>query len=376
MIQKRRVYLDWNATALPLAAALDATEHTSRCCWGNPSSVHAEGRQARAVLEVAREQVLGCLGGGIRSELTFTSGGTESNNLALRSLCARGGTLVTSRLEHPSVVRVAEDIARHGGDVHWIPVLPDGQVDVDAVARVLRSAAAPVVVALQAVNHETGVIQPVEAVAALCRDAGAALHVDAIQAVGKLSSTLWAGADSVSVAAHKLGGPKGIGAVASSCALLQPLLLGGAQEGRLRPGTTPVPLAAGFGVAADWARASAPLYASLRKLRDRLERALVELGGEVNGTAPRVPHVLNVSFGQLPADELVAALDVEGVAVSGGSACSSGTVERSPVIEAMLGPDRARGAVRASLGPSTTQEDIELAIAVWRRVVTRGRADG
>ncbi len=375
MIQKRRIYLDWNATALPLAAALDAVEHASRCCWGNPSSVHAEGRQARAALEVARDQVLRCLGDRGDRELTFTSGGTESNNLAIRSLCAHGGTLVTSRLEHPSVVRVAEDIARHGGRVHWIAALPAGQVDVDEMARVLRAAEAPVVVALQAVNHETGVIQPVEAVAALCRDVGAMLHVDAVQAVGKVSSTLWAGADSVSVAAHKFGGPKGIGAVVSSCALLQPLLLGGAQEGRLRPGTTPVPLAAGFGVAADWARGSAPLYASLHKLRDRLERALVELGGEVNGTAPRVPHVLNLSFRQLPADELVAALDVEGVAVSGGSACSSGTVEWSPVIEAMLGSDRARGAVRASLGPSTTEEDIDLAIAVWRRVVARRYAD-
>ncbi len=372
----RRVYLDWNATAPPLPVAVEAVERVSGAFWANPSSVHAEGRAARACLEQSRAVVARCVSADAR-DLTFTSGGTEANNLLLRSLCAKGATLLTSRLEHPSVVRVAEFLATGGVRVVWLGVEPSGQIDVDSLASELGHASGRVVVALQAVNHETGVIQPIEAASELCKQREATLHVDAVQAVGKGLDIAWDRADTISVAAHKLGGPKGIGAAISrGCGAPEPLLLGGAQEARVRPGTTPVALAAGFAAAADWAMARPSRYAAIRALRDRLEHELVDLGGEVNGSGPRVSHVVNVSFAGVASDEFVAALDMEGVAVSGGSACSSGSVERSPVVEAMLGASRAATAIRASLGDTTTDEDVELAISAFRRVVARARADG
>lgn len=375
----RFIYLDWNATAPPLPAALTAMSTADRVHWGNAASVHAMGRRSRASLEASRASVARALGGA-GSDVTFTSGATEANNLALRSMCVPGSTLITSRLEHPSVVKVAEWAALNGVFVRWLQVTRGGEVDVDDLGRALQDAKTRVVVvALQAANHETGVIQPVEDAAGLCESRGALLHVDAVQAVGKTAEAAWKRADTFSVTAHKLRGPKGIGALVSNSCLqapLTPLLLGGAQEGRLRPGTAPVSLAAGFAAAADWAIHGPSRYASICALRDRLEQALLELGGELNGTGRRLPHVVNVSFPNVVADELVAALDMEGVGVSAGSACSSGTVARSPVIECMLGSSRAQGAIRASLGDETTADDVDEAILVFRRVLTRAWRDG
>lgn len=363
-------YLDWNATAPPLPGALDVMDRTARERWANPASVHGPGRHARESLEASRSTIARWLLAD-PNDIVFTSGGTEANNLALRSLCPQDTTLITSRIEHPSVTRVAEDMMRTGRPVLWIPVLPSGTVDVAALESALASSA-PACVAVQAVNHETGVIQPIAEVIRCCKRAGARLHVDAVQAAGKIPVETWRGADTIAVAAHKIGGPKGIGLLLSgSCGNLQPLLLGGSQEGGIRPGTVSPVLAAGFAFAGEWAIDGPNRYASLRSLRDTLERELVALGGLVNGTADRVPHVVNVSFSCAAGDELVAALDLEGVAVSSGSACSAGTVDRSTVILAMLNDDRAAGAVRMSLGDRTETAEVQAAIAAWKRVIGR-----
>ncbi len=375
---KHVVYFDWNATPPPLPQALEAAHRAASDSWGNSSSVHAVGRHARKAVEDAREAVA-CLLGRHPRDVVFTSGGTEANNLALQSLCIDASALITSRLEHPSVVRLAESLETRGLEVCWIPVGRAGQVCAQDVARLLKDRHEPhrVVVALQAANHETGVIQPIPAVIDAAHAVGARVHVDAVQAAGKMSSDAWRDADTVAIACHKLRGPKGIGAVATHrCARLQPFLRGGEQENGLRPGTVSTALAVGFGVAARWASAGAERYRAVGSLRDELEAALVGLGGLVNGDAERLSHVSNVSFSGTRGDEVVAALDVEGLCVSSGSACSAGTAEHSPVIAAMLGVERAQSAVRVSLGETTSRADIERAISVFRRVFARGIAQG
>jgi cysteine desulfurase len=222
-----------------------------------------------------------------------------------------------------------------------------------------------------AANHETGVLQPVTEVESIVHKHGGRLHVDAVQAVGKVPAAAWRAGDTLSIAAHKIRGPKGIGALLlRSPGLPRPVLLGGAQERGLRPGTVDAVAAAGFAVAVEHAANGGPeRYAIVGGLRDRLEQGLT--GVQVNGTGPRLPHVTNLSFAGWLGDELVAALDLEGIRISSGSACSAGTVERSPVIEAMLGRARAEAAVRFSLGETTTLEDIVAVISVLDRMIER-----
>jgi cysteine desulfurase len=364
------VYLDWNATAPPLPAALDAMREAAATAWANPSSVHRAGRNARAVVERAREAVANLCGVAPR-DIVFTSGATEANNLALWHAPA----LVTSRLEHPSVVRVAEALAARGGTVRWVPVPESGALEPADVVAACAGLASGFVVAVMAANHETGVLQPVRELAEGVRAAGGRLHVDAVQAAGKMAVEAWQAGDTLSIAAHKLGGPKGIGAlVLRSAGLPRPVLLGGAQERGLRPGTVDAVAAAGFGaVAAHAAHGGLARYAALAPLRDRLETALT---ARVNGIAARLPHVTNLSFDGWRGDELVAALDLEGVRASSGSACSAGTVERSPVIESMLGRERAESAVRFSLGEATTLEELDVAISVLVRAAARRTSRG
>jgi cysteine desulfurase len=359
------VYLDWNATTPPHPRAIEAMRAAAEQAWGNPSSVHAAGRRARALIEDAREELGRALGFDPR-DVVFTSGGTEANNWAIHSAPA----LVTSRIEHPSVVFVAEALARDGRPVVWLPVSAGGRIDPEDVRAALRSVPKAALVALMAANHETGVLQPVAEAAEIAHAHGARLHVDAVQALGKVDRELWSGADSVSVAAHKIRGPKGIGALAFRPGFSpKPLLHGGAQERGLRPGTPDPIAAAGFLAALEEARDGPRKIAPVRELRDRLER---ELGvyGTVNGDrASRLPHVTNLSFHGFRGDELVAALDLLGIRVSSGSACSAGSAEPSPVIEAMLGKERALGAVRISLGSITTEEAIITAIFGFRRAL-------
>lgn len=360
------IYLDWNATTPPLAAVIDAMADVARRAWGNPASVHGSGRAARDVVETAREEIALLVGAQPR-DVIFTSGGTEANNLALH----RAPGLVTSALEHPSVTRVAEALEAEGKPVRWLPVPPSGRLEPGALTEALAGMPPASIAAIAAANHETGVVQPMADLAAVVSAAGARLHVDAVQAVGKLPVDVLAAADTLALAAHKIRGPKGIGALVHRPERApKPLLLGGSQERGRRPGTVDPVAAAGFRVAAAWARQSLPNRVRLAELRDALESELVRRGALVNGgDVSRLSHVSNVSFPDRAGDELVAALDLLGVAVSSGSACSAGTTEPSKVITAMHGVTRARGAVRVSLGDATTMEDIRSALAAFEKAL-------
>lgn len=340
----------------------------NREAWGNPSSIHAEGRMGRAVTEEARAIVARFADVSAR-DVVFTSGATEANNLALFHATA----LVTSRIEHPSVVRVAEVLEARGTVVRWLPVPPSGRIDGDDVSRAIRNLPGGFAVALIAANHETGVLQPVREVAEIVERAGGRLHVDAAQAAGKVAEPEWRGGGSVSLGAHKLRGPKGIGALLLRGAKgIAPVLFGGAQERGLRPGTPDPALAAGFGAAVKRAaEGGIDRYARLTQLRDRLEAVASEFGAINGAEAPRLPHVTNVSFHGWRGDELAAALDLAGLSVSSGSACSAGTSEPSAVIAAMLGNERAASAIRFSLGDESTESDVEAAIDVLLRVLGR-----
>lgn len=362
------VYLDWNATTPPHEDVVAAMAEATASAWANPASVHSAGRRARAVVEDLREALAALLAAHPR-DVVLTSGGTEANNLALAGAVG----LVTSRLEHPSVTRVGEALAARGVPVEWLPVGPSGRIDPTSVAAALERLPVGATVALMAANHETGVLQPVGEVIELARARGARVHVDAVQAVGKVEPAPFHGADSLAVAAHKLRGPKGIGALLwrGSPALLSPVLRGGAQERGLRPGTVDAVAAAGFHAALRRAGQGPERYAALARLRDELE-ATLSAWTEVNGLgSPRLPHVSNLFVHGWFGDELVAALDLEGVQVSSGSACSAGTAEASPVLTAMLGAERARGSIRVSLGESTAPADFERAISVMKRLVAR-----
>ena len=375
-----RAYLDWNATTPPRLEVLDAMREASASAWANPSSVHGHGRAARAVIEDARASVAQLAGVDPR-DVVFTSGGTEANNLAIRSAFPVGAgaearTLVTSRLEHPSVTRVAEVLEREGrARVRWLAVTPEGTIDLADLDRALAEDE-PALVTVQAVNHETGIVQPVSEVVARAHAAGARVHVDAVQAWGKVDVP--AGWDTASIAPHKMRGPKGIGALATRQGVrIDPVLLGGSQEKGIRPGTADAALAAGFGAAAQIATSSALRWAALAPLRDRIERELLAIEAPrgrarvAGNPALRAPHVSNLIWPGWVGAELVAALDLEGVSVSSGAACSAGTVEPSPVLLAMLGPDHATRGVRISIGDATTDDEVSTAIRAFRAVLGR-----
>lgn len=386
---KRAIYLDWNATTPPHPDVIAAVAAAMTEAWGNPSSVHSFGRRARVHVEDAREAVASLVGKHPR-DVILTGGGTEANNIALLGLLdvsAEPSTptgqalgVVVSRIEHPSVTRAAARLADRGAPVTWVEPGADGVVTAEAVSEALDRALAvgPVrLVVLQAVNHETGVIQPVAKVAEVAHARGALLHVDAVQAVGRLPPDAWEGADLVSVAGHKLRGPKGVGALLMRAGVrVRAVLFGGEQERGLRPGTQDPAACAGFAAACERARGGPARYAAVGALRDRLEAGLLGMGAfgaapVRNGDGPRVPHVTNVSWPGWSGAELCAALDLEGVAVSSGSACSAGTAEPSPVLTAMVGRERASSAVRVSLGEETTEADVDDVLVRWSAVAGR-----
>jgi cysteine desulfurase len=373
-MRARRVYLDWNATTPPLPEVVDAMAAAARDAWGNPASVHGPGRVARACVEGAREAVAALARCDPR-DVVLTSGGTEANNLAVRSAFAgERGVLITSRLEHPSVARVAEALEAEGrARVRWLRCLPQGTIDLDDLARALSEGNVQLV-ALQAVNAETGVLQPLHESMALARRAGVRVHVDAVQSFGR-SDDVADEADTRSLAAHKMRGPKCIGAlIARPGVALTPILLGGSQERGLRPGTVDPVAAAGLLVAARRSLVSPSRWAATAPLRDALEAGLLSLAkrARVNGVAaPRAPHVTSVAFPQWTGAELVAALDLEGVAASAGSACSAGTAEPSAVLAAMGDLEAATRTVRFSLGEETTAVDVGVALEAAARVLAR-----
>ncbi len=372
-----RAYLDWNATTPPRPEVLDAMRDAARTAWANPSSIHRDGRAARAVVEDARAAVADLAGVDAR-DVVFTSGGTEANNLALRSAFPVGATprgLVTSRLEHPSVTRVAESLEREArATLRRLRVTPAGTIDLDDLDTALRDA--PALVTVQAVNHETGIVQPVGEVVRRAHAAGARVHVDAVQGWGKVDvPTGW---DTAAIGPHKMRGPKGIGALATRQGVrIDPVLLGGSQEKGIRPGTVDASLAAAFGAAASIASSSAARWSALAPLRDRLEAELMAIptpyghAHRVGDPSIRAPHVANLIWPGWVGSELVAALDLEGVSVSSGSACSAGTVEPSPVLLAMLGDADAMRGVRISIGDATTEEELTFAAHAFRAVLGR-----
>jgi cysteine desulfurase len=355
------LYWDWNATTPPHPEVLAALQKAHAEAWANSSSPHQAGRAARALIEDVRERIAGLLAVDARDVL-FTGSGTEANNLALRSAAG----LVVSRIDHPSIVRVAEARAAAGIAVEWVPVPETGRLDPEQVvgaALALPAAARQgAVVAITAANHETGVVQDVVGIAARLREHGIRLHVDAAQALGKLPLERFAGADSYTLVAHKIRGPQGVAALAWRGQAPAPVLLGGSQERGLRPGTQSAPLVAGWGAALQ--RLDPERYLRLQPLRDLLER---ELAGHarVNGEGvERLPHVANLSFRGWSGERLVAALDVRGVCVSTGSACRVGTAEPSAAVLAMLGVERARAAVRISLGEDCDENQVRKGIGL------------
>jgi cysteine desulfurase len=367
-----RVYLDWNATT-PLRPEAKAAMAAAWDISGNPSSVHAEGRQARRLVEEARASVARAVGGRPQ-DVIFSSGGTEANALALTPGLRRGAgqsveRLLVSAIEHASVLSggrfPAETIA-------IIKVTPSGVVDLGHL-RALIQDGPPALVSVMLANNETGAIQPVAEVAEIVHAAGGLLHVDAIQAFGKIPFDIRSmGADLVTLSAHKVGGPKGVGAVvlAEDVQELEPLLRGGGQELGRRAGTENVSGIAAFGAATKAAMGLLEGNAArLRALRDSLEQGLRQTRGMIvfSGDAPRLPNTTLFTVPGLKAETAVIGFDLAGIAVSSGSACSSGKVQPSHVLAAMgLGRDLAQGAVRLSLGWSTSQTDIDMTLEAWR----------
>ena len=369
-----RVYLDWNATTPLRREARDAMAAASELC-GNPSSVHAEGREARRLVEDARAVIAAATGADVR-DVIFTSGGTEANALALSPGLRRGTRLPAERLlvsaiEHASVLAGGG----YGADrIERLGVTRDGLVDLDHLSELL-AAGPPALVSIMLANNETGAIQPVEESADIVHRAGGLLHVDAVQVFGKIPFNInQLKADLVSISAHKLGGPKGAGALALAAGLsgLEAQLRGGGQEQGLRAGTENVPGILGFAAAAKAAIATLDEDRNrVEKLRDRLETGLRQTRNlrVFSENAPRLPNTTLFSAPGLKAETAVIGFDLEGIAVSSGSACSSGKVQPSHVLQAMgFGPELARGAVRLSLGQTTTEEDIDRAVKAWRKL--------
>ena len=369
-----RVYLDWNATA-PLRPEARAAMAAAWDLLGNPSSVHAEGRHARRLVEEARSAVAGAIGALARN-VVFTSGGTEANALALvPGFRAASGQpvqrLVVSAIEHASVLSGGRFAAEATSTVC---VTKSGVVDLDDLRNLLDKGS-PALVSVMSANNETGAVQPVAEVAEIVHAAGSLLHVDAIQAFGKIPFDINViGADLVTLSAHKIGGPKGVGALVLGDGLtgIEPLWRGGGQELGRRAGTENVAGIAGFGAAVKVAvRGESGDAVRLEALRGRLENGLRQTAGLLVFCAdvPRLPNTTLFTAPGLKAETAVIGFDLEGIAVSSGSACSSGKVQPSHVLEAMgFGPKLAQGAVRLSLGWSTQEADIDLCLKAWRKL--------
>ncbi len=371
-----RVYLDWNATA-PLRSEAREAMAAAWDLGGNPSSVHAEGRASRRLVEDARAFVAGAVGADARN-VVFTSGGTEANSLALTPGLRRNSglpinRLVVSAIEHVSVLTGGR-FAREAIDM--VHVGRSGVVEVDHLRDILADGP-PALVSVMAANNETGALQPVAEIADIVHGAGGLLHVDAVQALGKIPFDIReVKADLISISAHKIGGPKGVGALVLADGLsgLEAAIRGGGQERGRRAGTENVPGIVGFGAAVQAAMGSRDGdMANVEKLHKRLETGLRQTRGAFvfAENALRLPNTTLFTAPGLKAETAVIGFDLEGIAVSSGSACSSGKVQPSHVLEAMgFGPEPAKGAVRLSLGWSTTEADIDCCLEAWRKLAS------
>jgi cysteine desulfurase len=376
----QRIYLDHNATTPLDPRVFEAMAPVLRDTFGNASSLHWYGQQARAALDGARAEVAGLLNAS-PSEVVFTAGGTEADNLALQGLARAAREprrrVLYASIEHHAVLHTAKALADDGWPVDTVRVDANGRLDLADLEAKLDDRTA--VVAVMLANNETGVVQPLADVVRLARSRGASVHCDAVQAAGKLPLDVRAlDVDTLAVSAHKFYGPKGVGALyVKRNTRMRAFLRGGAQERNRRAGTENVAGIVGLGRAAALARAEGLADAErIGTLRDRLETLLAEgTGARRNGEGARVANTANLSFDGVEAESLLMALDLAGVAVSTGAACAAGAVEPSHVLRAMgLRPERVQGSLRFSLGRRTTADEIERAAAVVMEAVARQRS--
>jgi cysteine desulfurase len=378
-----RIYLDHNATT-PLAPdVIERMTRAMRELWGNASSVHHFGQQAKAAVDDARSQVAALLAADA-AEIIFTAGGTESDNFAIRGAAEALETtgrkhLIAPAIEHEAVLKTLAALAKRGWRVTLLPVDTSGIVSPDALAAAITDDTA--LVTVMHANNEIGTIQPLAEVVAIAKAHGALVHTDAVQSAGKIPINVkMLGIDMLSISAHKFNGPKGIGALwLRKGVRLLPFMTGGRQERNRRAGTENVPAIIGMGLAAQLAsRKMAEEAPRLRALRDRLEQGVMAAvpGAERNGAAePRVPNTSNISFDRVESESLLIGLDLDGIAVSSGSACSSGTLEPSHVLKAMgLPHQRTLSSIRFSLGSTNTEADVERVIEVLPRLVSKLRS--
>ena len=380
-----RAYFDHNATTPPDAAVIEAVARALSDDFGNASSVHHFGQRAKAILDDARSAVADLIGAE-PAEIVFTSGGTEADNMALRGAAeaieSTGATgrrhIITTSIEHEAVLNTVKALGKRGWTVTLLPVDVSGIVSPAALAAAMSPATA--IVSVMHANNEIGTIQPIADLAAIAHEHGATFHTDAVQSAGKIPVDVRAlGVDMLALSAHKFNGPKGAGALWIRRGVrLVSTMTGGKHERNRRGGTENVPGIAGLGVAARLARRKlADEAARIGGLRDRLERGILDTvaGTQVNGsTTNRVPNTTNISFEGVEAESLLIALDLEGFAVSTGSACSSGTLEPSHVLKAMgFGSPRTQNSIRFSLGAGNTGEQVDALLAKLPAVVSKLR---
>jgi cysteine desulfurase len=378
-----RIYLDHNATTPPDPLVADRMAQALKDLWGNASSVHHFGQQAKAALDEARTSVASLLSADA-SEIVFTASGTEADNIAIRgaaeALEASGRKhLISCGIEHEAVLNTMKSLARRGWNVTLLPMDTTGIVSVDRLRETITDDTA--LVSIMHANNEIGTVQPIADLAAVAHERGALFHTDAVQSAGKLPVDVRAlGVDLLSIAAHKFYGPKGAGALWIRRGVrMLPVMTGGRQERNRRAGTENVPALVGLGVAAEIARRKIDTEGPrLAALRDRLEAAVLLSvpGTSRNGAAaPRVPNTTNISVERVEAESLLIGLDLAGIAVSSGSACSSGTLEPSHVLKAMGYPHaRTLGSIRFSFGTSNTDADIDRVVAVLPPLVEKLRS--
>jgi cysteine desulfurase len=373
----RRVYLDNSATTPVLPEVLEAMRPHFGEQFGNASSIHHYGQDTRAAVERARESVAALLGCRA-AEIVFTSGGTEADNLAIFGIVSEGDHVITSRVEHHAVLNACKQLESDGCEVTFLPVDRQGVVNPQDVRRALRPNTKLITVMMA--NNETGVLQPVEEIGKVAAEADVYFHVDAVQAAGKVALDVnRVRCDLMSISGHKMHAPQGIGALyVRNGTELRPMMYGGRHERSRRAGTENVPGIVGLGKAAELAKIGIERGddRKMGAMRDRVERALLNLEctGVNGGGAPRVANTTSVYFDSIEGEALVIALDLKGLAVSTGAACSSGAIEPSHVLLAMeAGADRARASIRLSLGKQNTDEDVDFAIGLVPETVARLR---
>jgi cysteine desulfurase len=374
----RRIYLDNNATTPVLPEVFEAMRPYFGEHFGNASSIHHHGQETRAAVERARDSVASLLGCRA-AEIVFTSGGTEGDNLAIAGLTSAGDHVITSSIEHHAVLHACKHMEEIGCDVTYVPVDGRGLVDPDDVRRALRPNTT--LISIMLANNETGVLQPVEEIGKIAAEADAYFHTDAVQAAGKVAiDVAKIGCDALSISGHKMHAPQGVGALyVRKGTQLQPLFYGGRHERSRRAGTENVPGIVALGKAAELAMQGFERSddQKMSALRDRLQQGIlaqIEDAGVNGDGAPRVPNTSSIFFDHIEGESMVISLDLKGLAVSTGAACSSGAIEPSHVLMAMgLRSDRARASVRFSLGKQNTEEDIDIALALVPETIARLR---